>query len=106
MTDLPAALHCYECEVTSLRSSLAQAEMEASKARTWAGVCEGMKNDAEAKLKVAQDDFIYLAEQCESTARVEGISIAEARTWKVVGRLAREASAKVKAALAPHPEAA
>lgn len=47
------------------------------------------------QIKIAEDDLKYIAEQCEKTGRVEGISFAESRTWKIVGRLAREAAAKI-----------
>lgn len=55
-------------------------------------------------LEVAVDDFRYIAEQCESVARTEGVSVQEARTWRVVGRLAREAGKKLGAALAARGE--
>ena len=52
--------------------------------------------EAEARVKVAEDDLRYIAEQCEDVARVQIVERAEARTWTVVGRLAREAAAKLR----------
>lgn len=51
--------------------------------------------DLLARLAIAKADFVYLAEECERTGRVDGITLAESRTWKVVGRLAREAGNKL-----------
>ena len=46
-------------------------------------------------LRIAEDDFRFIAEQCQAVAQTDGIENAERRTWNVVGRIAREAGRKL-----------
>ena len=46
-------------------------------------------------LRIAEDDFRFVAEQCEAVAKTDGIENAERRSWNLVGRISREAGRKL-----------